>query len=106
MQANNKIEVTQAIAHAVAGCAGGAAAAGNSGGCGAGAVGAVVGELTAQYASSSGMTDKTDITNLARLMSATAGLLVSNGDTSAVNVAASMGANNALAKRIGVRVIL
>ena len=70
------------------------------------AVGAVVGELTAQYASSSGMTDKTDITNLARLMSATAGLLVSNGDTSAVNVAASMGANNALAKRIGVRVIL
>ena len=70
------------------------------------AVGAVAGELTAQYASSSGMTDKTDITNLARLMSATAGLLVSNGDTSAVNVAASMGANNALAKRIGVRVIL
>ena len=90
---------TQAIAHAVAGCAGGAAAAGNSG-CGAGAVGAVVGELTAQYASSSGMTDKTDITNLARLMSATAGLLVSNGDTSAVNVAASMGANAAQNNRM------
>ena len=97
---------TQAIAHAVAGCAGGAAAAGNSG-CGAGAVGAVVGELTAQYASSSGMTDKTDITNLARLMSATAGLLVSNGDTSAVNVAASMGANaaaNNLAAHLGLAV--
>ena len=75
--------------------AGGAAAAGNGGGCGAGAVGAVVGGLTAQYASNTGMTDKTDITNLARLMSATAGLLASNGDTTAVNVAASMGANAA-----------
>ena len=64
------------------------------------AVGAVAGELTAQYASSSGMTDKTDITNLARLMSATAGLLVSNGDTSAVNVAASMGANAAQNNRM------
>ncbi|WP_397392904.1 hypothetical protein [Polynucleobacter sp.] len=69
--------------------------AGNGGGCGAGAVGAVVGELTAQYASNTGMTDPAAITALARVMSATAGLLVSGGDATAVNVAASMGANAA-----------
>lgn len=68
---------------------------GNGGGCGAGAIGAVVGELTAQYASSAGMTDPASITALARVMSATAGLLTSNGDATAVNVAASMGANAA-----------
>ena len=72
-----------------------AAPAGNGGGCGAGAVGAVVGELTAQYASNTGMTDPAAITALARVMSATAGLLVSGGDATAVNAAASMGANAA-----------
>ena len=86
---------TQAVAHAIAGCAGGAAAAGNGGGCGAGAIGAVVGELSAQYASSSGMTDASSLA-LAKVMSATAGLLVSNGDPASVNVAASMGANAAV----------
>jgi filamentous hemagglutinin len=91
---------TQAIAHAIAGCAGGAAAAGNGGGCGAGAVGAVVGELTAQYASNTGMTDPAAITALARVMSATAGLLVSGGDATAVNAAASMGANAAQNNRM------
>ena len=85
---------TQAVAHAIAGCAGGAAAAGNGGGCGAGAIGAAVGELSAQYASSSGMTDANSLA-LAKVMSATAGLLVSNGDPAAVNVAATMGANAA-----------
>jgi hypothetical protein len=41
------------------------------------------------------MTDPAAITALARVMSATAGLLVSGGDASAVNAAASMGANAA-----------
>lgn len=85
---------TQAVAHAIAGCAGGAAAAGNGSGCGAGAIGGVVGELTAQFASSNGMSD-TNALALAKVMSATAGLLVSNGDAAAVNVAASMGTNAA-----------
>lgn len=85
---------TQAVAHAIAGCAGGAAAAGSGSGCGAGAIGGVVGELTAQFASSNGMSDANALA-LAKVMSATAGLLVSNGDATQVNVAATMGANAA-----------
>jgi hypothetical protein len=46
------------------------------------------------------MTDSASITSLARVMSATAGLLVSNGDATAVNVAASMGANAAANNRM------
>lgn len=87
-------DYTQALAHAVAGCLGGAATAGNGGGCAPGAIGAVVGELTAKYATESGM-NASNALALAKMMSATAGLLVSGGEGTAVNVAATTGANAA-----------
>ena len=83
---------TQTVAHAVLGCAGGAAAAGNSSGCGAGALGGVVGELTAKFASDANMSPDSAVV-LAKVLSATAGLLVSGGDPTLVNVAATTGAN-------------
>jgi hypothetical protein len=86
---------TQAMAHALAGCVGGAATTGNSAGCSAGAVGAVVGELSAKFATQSGM-NAADALKLATTMSAVAGALVGGPDSAAaVNVASQMGANAA-----------
>jgi hypothetical protein len=89
---------TQAVAHAVLGCAGGAATAGNASGCAPGAVGGVVGELAAQYYNPSGDPAKTtDTVNFAKTMAAVAGVLVGGGgdNAQAVNIAATTGANAA-----------
>jgi hypothetical protein len=87
---------TQKLAHAVLGCAGGAAIAGNGSGCAPGAVGAVVGELTAEYAKKNSLTD-TEAAGLAKVLAATAGVIVGGGgdNAAAVNIAATAGANAA-----------
>jgi filamentous hemagglutinin len=92
---------TSNVAHAVLGCAGGAALAGNSGGCGAVAVGAAIGEMAANYALNNGMSD-TQAAALAKVLSATAGLLAGGGgnNVAAVNIATATGANAADNNRI------
>jgi hypothetical protein len=84
---------TQAVAHAMLGCAGGAA---TGGGCGAGAVGAVIGELASGFALDNDMTDS-QAAALAKTLGAAAGVLVGGGgdNAAAVNAAATMAANAA-----------
>jgi hypothetical protein len=86
-------DFTQKLAHAVLGCAGGAA---TGGGCSAGAIGAVIGEITAEYATQSGMS-KDNALALAKTLSAASGVLVGGGgdNVGAVNTAATTGANAA-----------
>lgn len=87
---------THKIAHAVLGCVGGATIAGNGSGCAPGAVGAVVGELTAEYATKSGMSH-TNALALAKAVAAASGVITGGGgdNAAAVNIAASTGANAA-----------
>ena len=88
---------TQDLAHPILGCAGGVASAGNSSGCAPGAVGAVVGEMAAQYINpTADPAQAAQTIAFAKTMSAIAGVLVGGGDnTTAVNVAATTGANAA-----------
>ena len=89
-------EFTQKVAHAVLGCAGGAAMVGNGSGCSAGALGAVIGEMTAEFATQSGMS-KDSALALAKTFSAASGLLAGGGgeNANAVNIANSTGTNAA-----------
>jgi filamentous hemagglutinin family protein len=91
--ARNLNEFTHKLAHAVLGCAGAEAAGGD---CRSGAVGAVVGELTAEYASKSGMSNA-DALALAKVLAATSGVMTGGGgdNAAAVNTAANAGANAA-----------
>jgi len=84
---------TQALAHAMLGCAAGAASA--TGGCSAGAMGAVVGELSAAYALQTGASSASALA-FAKTMSAASGVMA--GDTNnvaAVNVTSMTGGNAA-----------
>lgn len=86
---------TQAVAHAVLGCAAGAAM--TDGGCEAGAAGGIVGELSAKFHNPDGRGDTAKTAAFARMMSGIAGALVSgdaNGAAS-VNIAAATGSNAA-----------
>lgn len=86
---------TQAVAHAVLGCVG-AAATNGGGACAPGAAGAVVGELSAKYATEQLGMNNADALSFAKVMSATAGALVGgSNNATAVNVAATTGANAA-----------
>ncbi|CAM8655721.1 Domain of unknown function DUF637, haemagglutinin putative [Comamonadaceae bacterium] len=91
--AKNLNEFTHKLAHAVLGCAGAEAAGGD---CRSGAVGAVVGELTAEFASKSGMSNA-DALALAKVLAATSGVMTGGGgdNAAAVNTAATAGANAA-----------
>jgi hypothetical protein len=86
---------TQAVAHAVLGCAAGAAMDGGS--CATGAVGGVVGELAAEFYNPTGTGNKAQTQAFAKLMAGVAGAMVSGdgNDAGAVNVAAATGGNAA-----------
>ena len=95
------------VAHAVLGCVGGAASGGGGSGCAAGAAGALVGELAASYRAEQltqaqpgrdlTADERADVLAFAKLVSATAGVVVGGGgeNAQAVNTAAMTGGNAA-----------
>ncbi|MDA7416440.1 DUF637 domain-containing protein [Xenophilus arseniciresistens] len=80
---------TQAVAHAIAGCAVGAARADSTGACAAGALGAAVGELAA-----SAYGRQPDTVAFASMISGLA-VAIAGGDASQINLGAQAGANAA-----------
>lgn len=88
-QAGTLNTFTQAVAHAIAGCAVGAARTDSSGGCAAGALGAAVGELAAQAYGK-----QPDTVQFAAMMSGLA-VAVVGGDASQINLGSQAGANAA-----------
>jgi hypothetical protein len=80
---------TNALAHAIAGCAVGAARTESSGGCAAGALGAAVGELAAQAYGK-----QPDTVQFAAMMSGIA-VAIAGGDANQINLGSQAGANAA-----------